>query len=291
MAVLSGTGVSATDRVLVDLSADWPIAVDCQRALAELGVAVSEDVARFQPSVLITTPSSALRLEQAESLRIVMVTGEPGGSIGACRRLIEGRGGARCVDVYALHELGVVGWSCPEQSDCLHLDDHALRLDVLEADSEHGVRTGDLGELVVSLSEDPTNRLRTGDLVRLSRAECACRLSSAWAVGGVLGRVSERLRVRGCDLLPSTVEQVVRRHPGVGDFRLRVYRRRGSDSAVAVELEPQDMIATEGDRSRVAAEVSQDLRRSLGLRLAVDVVPPGSIDHDAYGRVRRVIRA
>ena len=98
-----------------------------QRAVAELGVAVSEDVARFQPSVLITTPSSALRLEQAESLRIVMVTGEPGGSIGACRRLIEGRGGARCVDVYALHELGVVGWSCPERSDCLHLDDHALR--------------------------------------------------------------------------------------------------------------------------------------------------------------------
>jgi hypothetical protein len=92
-------------------------------------------------------------------------------------------------------------------------------------------------------------------------------------------------------LLPSTIEQIVRRHPAVVDFQLRTFEVRG-DCEVLVLVETTASIASEGDRARVAAEVSEDLRRSLGLRLHCDVLPPGSpaSELDPGRRARRLNR-
>ena len=111
------------------------------------------------------------------------------------------------------------------------------------------------------------------------------------AEGGVLGRVTERVTTRGVAILPSTIEHVVRRHPAVVDFRMHVYKRGGSYE-LAVQLEPDDAIASESDRARVAAEVCEDLRRSLGLLLQCDMVAPSRFadDQDAGRRARRLSR-
>lgn len=293
--------VTSGDRVLLMLPLESAVGSDCQMALFEIGALTAvcvgasiQDIKSFDPTTLICTPTDALRLACAGgshladgSVRLVVVTGEAGGSIGATRRAIESRWGAACLDVYALTELGVVGWGCTVRDGGIHLDDRALIIDSLPSDS-------DPVELIVTTPNDwgtPLTRFCTGDIVRLTRSECACGDSSLWLGGGVLGRVTERLAVRDHLLLPSSIEDVVRRHPAVVDFRLRVYERRGRRE-VAVALEPDDAIASESDRARVAAEVSEDLKRSIGLRLQCDVVAPGSYanDQDAGRRARRLSR-
>src|SRR5262249_8559199 len=157
-------------------------------------------------------------------------TGEPGGSLHVTRRAVEDRWGAVCLDVYALSELGAVGWGCSQRSDGIHLDGGELELAVLEPGAHQRGADGELGELVVTTPADwdsPLTRFRTGDLVRLRHDACGCGRGSAWIEGGVLGRVDELLVVRGTTLLPAMIEHVVRRHPAVIDYGLRAYTVRG----------------------------------------------------------------
>jgi phenylacetate-CoA ligase len=297
--------------VLLALPTVWSVGCDAHLALLELTAhtLVSEpislsDVLEFGPTVLLSTPSDALRLAQAAVLeqfdlgaspvRLVVVTGEPGGSLDVTRRLLEGCWGAECLDVYALSEVGVVGMGCRWRTDGIHLDEKTFDLEVLEPDTERPAGEGELGELVVTGPSDwdtHVAHLRTGDLVQLRRGTCVCGRTSARAEGGVLGRVDERLVVDGRLILPSSVEQVVRRHPALVDFELRAFTAQQQDD-VAVQLEVTEAIATEGDRARVAAEVAEDLRRSLGLRVHCDVVRPGSLSsrHTAGRRARRLSR-
>jgi phenylacetate-CoA ligase len=256
----------------------------------------------FAPTVLITTPTEALRVarQAAEqkldlteaSVQRVVVTGEPGGSIGNTRRSIEERFGAACLDVYALTEVGVVGWGCGAANG-IHLNQHDFVVEVIGLDSEREFEAGELGELVLTTRgqrSTPLERYRTGDLVRPSREPCTCGGDSIKVAGGVLGRIGEYVVVRGVEMLPSLVEHVVRRHPAVADYRLRIYQVRGG-SEISVEIEPDQAIASEGDRARVAAEIGEDLKRSFGLRLQCDVVAPGSLgDQDAGLRARRLRR-
>jgi phenylacetate-CoA ligase len=288
-AVLERGGITPRDRALVRLPSAWRAAADCQTALTELGaLTLSDDrpplavLDRFAPTVLVSEPADALRDGRTHPnladgmIRLVVLTGEPGGSIQVTRRAIEQAYHAQCLDVYALGDLGVVGWSCDARPGGIHLDDRTLSLEVVEPGTDRPVAEGELGELVVTT---PTGRVRTGDLVQLVAGACDCDRSSVWAEGGVRGRLSQRMNVRGHDLLPSTIEQIVRRHPAVADFGLRVYERRDG-CEVAVQLETDEAISTEGDRARVAAEVSEDLKRSLGIRVPCDVVAPGRIFDD-----------
>ena len=297
--------------MLLALPLNLAIGLDCQMALLDGGVLSTAtvgvsllDVTRFVPTVLITTPTDVLRLAQAAAgervdlaeapLRLVLLTGEPGASIGVTRRIIEERCGAQCMDVYGLTELGVVGWTCPSRPDGIHLVNSTLELEACEPESDRRVGDREVGELVVTVASEWSNtseRLRTGDLVRLTHECCGCTPPSTWAEGGVLGRVDERMTIRGADLLPVSIEEVVRRHPAVIDFRVRVYARR-SGTELEVQLEPDVAISSEGDRARVAAEVSEDLKRSLGVRLACDVVAPCAFadDQDAGRRARRFKR-
>jgi phenylacetate-CoA ligase len=305
--VFQANAIGPPDRVLLALPLGWAIGSDAYLALLDrevltLACAGSlEDVLDFAPTVVIASVSDALGLTYAGALqgidlsesavRLVVVTGEPGGSLPVTRRAIEGHWGAACLDVYAATELGVIGQGCSARGDSLHLNEAHLRLQVLHPDSDAPVPSGQIGELVATTPADwgtPLTNFRTGDLVRLSTSACACG-GERWAEGGVLGRVGERLLVRGTVLLPSTIEQVVRRHPAVVDFQLRSYLVRG-DCEVLVET--NRAIASEGDRARVAAEVSEDLRRSLGLLLHCDVLPPGSAasNQDSGRRARRLSR-
>ena len=301
-AVLEAADVRSIDRVLIALPAELTIGADCWSATHEIGatahgsVPVSvDDIVRWAPTVLISTPGDALRLTHAAAdqrvdladwpLKLVVVTAEPGGSISSARRRIEDRFGARCLDVYALGDAGVVGTTCSARPDSIHLDERTF---VVDCDEAVG------GELVLTTRRPRSSPLvgyRTGDVVRLSREPCGCGQSDVRAEGGILGRLSERMVVRGVELLPSRVEQIVRRHPAVSDYHLLVYEA-GGECKVSVQIEADYAIASEGDRARVAAEVAEDLKRSLGVRLACEVVAPGSLSehYDAGRRARRLSR-
>lgn len=296
---------------MLALPQTWAIGADALLALSETdalalatGALSLAELREFAPTVVIATPSDTLRLahdaghdgvDLSESpLRLVVLTGEPGGSLSTTRRVIEAGWSARCLDVYALTELGVIGWSCDQHPGGIHLDDRELVFTACLPDTDRPAPPGEVAELLVTTPADwstPLANFRTGDLLRLEHTDGSCGRSAPWAAGGVLGRARECVRMRGHDLLPSTIEQIVRRHPAVLDFRMRVYAHRG-DCEVAVELEASETIASEGDRARVAAEVAEDVKRSIGLRLHCDVLPAGSFSHDydAGRRARRLRR-
>jgi phenylacetate-CoA ligase len=210
----------------------------------------------------------------------------------SARRRIEEGLRAQCLDLYWSVELGPAGWQCPMLQDGLHLNEDAFIVEAIDPQTGDEAPHGTLGELVVtSLGRIgmPLVRYRSGDLVRL-RPSGGCGCGLAVAEGGILGRHADLLTVRGVQVIPSSLENVVRRHPAVTDFRIERYDMRGH-SELAIKLQPDAAIASEGDRARVAAEVAADIRRSLGVLLQCEAVPPGSLeDYADSGRRARMFR-
>jgi phenylacetate-CoA ligase len=150
-----------------------------------------------------------------------------------------------------MRELGPVGWQCPTLDRGVHL------MEPIKVDAS--------------------------DVVEAVDAPCQCGRNAVV----VRGRKSDLVTVRGVDILPSTIENIVRRHPAITEYRLDAYHVRG-EVELAIEIEPAEAVATEGDRARVAAEVAEDLKRSVGLRLQCEAVPVGSLPRDDP-RPRRVV--
>jgi phenylacetate-CoA ligase len=96
-------------------------------------------------------------------------------------------------------------------------------------------------------------------------------------VGGVLGRTDDMLIIRGVNVFPSAIEDIVRGFPEVDEFRLTV-GRRGSLDYLGLEIE---------DRRAAPERVAEELKRRLGLRVEVTLVPAGSLPR-FEGKGRRV---
>jgi phenylacetate-CoA ligase len=132
-------------------------------------------------------------------------------------------------------------------------------------------RPGEDGELVVTnlgRTGSPLIRYRTGDVVRADPEPCPCGRSWLRLVGGVRGRTDDMLYVRGNNLYPSSIEAVVRRFPGVSEFRI-VVERHGPLADLRVEVEAADPTLPEA--------VARAVRDELLFRVAVVAVPPGTL--------------
>lgn len=250
------------------------------RAILDLGV-----------NVLLCTPTYALRLAEtarelgldlgASALHTTIHAGEPGASIPATRDAIEAAFGARCVDHSGMTELGPTGFSCHLQ-DGLHLIETEFIFEVLDPDTGRVAEEGE-GELVATnLGRwgSPLIRYRTGDRVDLRRVECPCGSPFPKLLGGIRGRVDDMLTVRGTNLFPAQVEDVVRRHPEVVEFRLEHRRQRHMDEVTLV-IECSDGASP---AERLAAEI----RSVLGVRLDVRQVAPGTLPR-AELKARRLV--
>ena len=114
-------------------------------------------------------------------MRVLIVAGEPGGSIPSTRERIEQGWGARVIDHHGLTEVGPISFECWESPGALHLNEAEYICEVLEPGSERAVADGERGELVITnlgRSASPLIRYRTGDVVvrRRGRARAAARL-------------------------------------------------------------------------------------------------------------------
>lgn len=237
-----------------------------------------ELIRRTRATVLFCTPSYALRLaEVAQEHRIdpasldvrrIIVAGEPGGSVPALRRRVESAWNARLIDHAGASEIGP--WGCGD------LDGRGLF--VLESEffaefrslaSGGAAEDGELAELVVtSLGRfgSPVIRYRTGDMVR-PRFTAAGENRFTLLEGGVLGRADDMLIVRGVNIFPSSVEQILRAFPEIVEFRV-IILKQGSLDALLVEIE---------DRLNDAERVAREMQLRLGLKVDVRCVPLGSL--------------
>lgn len=237
-------------------------------------------------TVLVCTPSYALRLAEVArgagtetaslGVRATIHAGEPGASIPSTRRRIEAAWNARCIDHTGLTEVGATGFTCT--AGALHLNESEFVAEVRDPAAGTIVPSGE-GELILTnLGRDgsPVIRYRTGDRVRLVTAPCACGRTFARLDGGVLGRVDDMIVVRGMNVFPSAIEEVVRRYDCVDEFRVEV-RRRAEMGELRVVVEIDD---AKWDADRIAAtldELSEALRLACGIRIETAAVGAGSL--------------
>jgi phenylacetate-CoA ligase len=234
-------------------------------------------------TAVLCTPTYALHLGEVaraegidlagSAVRMLIVAGEPGGSIPATRQRIEAAWGARVFDHTGLTEVGSLGVECPENPLGVHLLETECVAQVIDPSTGKPVGGGQAGELVLTnLGRwgSPLIRYRTGDLVRPDPRPCPCGRSFVRLQGGVLGRTDDMIHVRGNNLYPSALEAVIRRFPEVSEYRVRV-DQSGPLASVRIEVEP----ATPG--TEIADRVSRAVRDELLFRAEVLAVAPGSL--------------
>jgi phenylacetate-CoA ligase len=241
-------------------------------------------------TVLCCTPTYALRLAEVAaaeqslggrpldecSVRVIIVAGEPGGSIPATRDLIQTSWGARVIDHHGLTETGPASFECWDRPGGLHLLESEFIAEVIDPVTTAPVPDGQPGELVLTnlgRAGSPVIRYRTGDLVARRLGRCVCGRTLAWLEGGILSRADDMVAVRGVNVYPAAIEAVIRQFPQVVEFRSTV-QYGGAMRTLAIEIE---LMAGGPEDQQVATHVAQAIREALGLTVPVRVVEPGRL--------------
>lgn len=254
-----------------------------------------------RPTVVCCTPTYALRLAEVAAsggqgrppsesgVRLVIVAGEPGGSIPATRERIARSWGARVIDHHGLTEVGPVSFECLDAPGFLHLNEPRFLCEVLDPANGRPVPDGQIGELVITTlgrTASPVLRYRTGDHVKRVTDRCPCGRTLARLEGGILARGDDMINVRGVNVFPSAIEAIVRRFDQIGEFRSTVSAARVL-RALSVEIE---LLPAAGDGQAIALALAQQLRESLGLSVPVQVVEPGSLPRFEMKARRFIVR-
>lgn len=231
-------------------------------------------------SVLVCTPTYALHLAEVanqESLNIadsnVQVTihaGEPGASIPSTKERIESAWGARCFDHAGATEVGAWGFECQAQGG-IHVNESEFICEVI--DPATGKRA-DEGELIMTNLGRvgmPVIRYRTGDRVKITKDACACGRTYIKFENGVIGRVDDVMIIRGVNVFPSAIENIVRRFPEVGEFAVDVFRRGELDD-MDIRVEVQG-----SEPESITTAIAKEIHNGLGLRLSVKPVSFGTL--------------
>jgi phenylacetate-CoA ligase len=237
-----------------------------------------EMIRRSQASVLFCTPSYALRLAEVAAenqidpadldVRRIIVAGEPGGSVASVRERIEATWNAKLVDHAGASEIGPWGFGDLEGRG-LWINESEFIAEFLSLETGDPAADGELAELILtSLGRlgSPVIRYRTGDVVR-PRHQVSGDCQFVHLEGGVLGRTDDMLIVRGVNVFPSSLEQIVRAFPEVVEYRVTV-ERDGTMDLIVAEVE---------DRLHDPQRIRRELKLRLGLNVEVRCVPVGTL--------------
>lgn len=207
------------------------------------------------------------------------------------REAIETRLGATGIENYGLSELigPGVAVECHEAQDGLHIWEDHFYPEIIDPDTGEVLPEGEEGELVLtSLSKEalPILRYRTGDMTSLTAEPCQCGRTMV-RMDGVTGRVDDLLIVRGVNLYPSQIEDVVLEFDAVApQYRIDIYREEQLDR---MELTVELTEAFEGDRGSLREAIVERLQNALAFRPdELDLCEYGSIERTEVGKVKRV---
>jgi len=239
-------------------------------------------------TVLCCTPTYAIRLAEvaaeesidlaSSKLRTLIVAGEPGGSVPATRAHISKLWhGARVVDHHGMTEIGPVTYGCPKRPCVLHVIEDSYIAEVIDPLTGHLVPRGATGELVLTnlgRLGSPLIRYRTSDIVQAAPEErCECGARDLALNGGILGRTDDMLVVRGVNVYPSAVENIVRGFDAVGEYRVEIQNHRTlPELTIQVEAAP-----SHAHDATLTHRLEAALTQAFALRIPVALVPQGSL--------------
>ena len=201
--------------------------------------------------------------------------GEPGASLPNVRRAIEQAWGVTCFDHAGATEAGAWAFDCEARTGAIHLNEAEFIFEVIDAESGEPVEEGSRGELVISnlgRAAMPVLRYRTGDVVEVTTEPCPCGRGFARIKGGVLGRCDDMLIVRGVNLYPSAIDNLIRSLPQVAEYQVAVRRVEGMDDLV-IRCETANTAPVE----ETARSVMDAFRRQFGIRVTVEHAVAGSL--------------
>jgi phenylacetate-CoA ligase len=246
-----------------------------------------ELIRNLKATVICCTPTYALWLAEIAAndepaqgplsetdVRVLIVAGEPGGSIPSTRERIEQAWGARVIDHHGLTETGPLSFECWENPGFLHLNEAEFICEVLDSGGSR-VPDGKRGELVVTnlgRTSSPVVRYKTGDIVVKRSGTCICGRTWARLEGGILSRADDMVNIRGVNVYPTSVESVVRAIPEIIEFRSTV-SQSGAMRTLSLEIE----IVAGGDSGAASAKLVKQLRSALGLTVPVRIVEKGTL--------------
>ena len=229
-------------------------------------------------TILLCTPTYALHMAEVAAenqidvaslgVRRIIVAGEPGGSIPAIRERIETSWNAKLIDHAGASEVGPWGYADAKQLG-LHIIESEFIAEFLSVETGAPAGEGELSELVITTlgrTGCPVIRYRTGDLVRPTW-NTDSENNFVLLEGGVLGRSDDMMIIRGVNIFPSSVEQILRSFPEIIEYRMTAHRV-GEMDALSVQIE---------DRLNAPERVSKELKLRLGLSVDVSLVEMGSL--------------
>lgn len=200
--------------------------------------------------------------------------------------------GVRATNIYGLTEIigpGVAS-ECVDAQAGMHLQEDHFLAEILDPETHAPVPEGTLGELVLTtLTREamPVLRYRTGDLTSMTREPCRCGRTTA-RIDWLTGRVDDMLVIRGVNVFPTAVEEVLLGFPELSaNYRIIVERPAGALDEMLVEVEYHEGVGV--DFTALARRVTERLNETLLVTVQARVIAPHTIERVEVGKAKRVI--
>ncbi len=250
----------------------------------------------FKPDIIVVTPSYMMTMldemerqgvdPAATSLKVGIFGAEPWTE--EMRREMEQKLDMHAVDIYGLSEVIGPGVACEtvETKDGLHVWEDHFYPEIIDPESGEVLPDGETGELVfTSLTKEafPVVRYRTRDLTRLLPGTAR----SFRRIEKITGRSDDMIILRGVNLFPSQIEEILLTIPGLtAQYQLTLRKKGRMDTLdVAVEARPQ---VSEVDRETLAKQVKGRIKDVIGVSVGVGVLPPNSVTR-SEGKAKRIV--
>jgi phenylacetate-CoA ligase len=250
----------------------------------------------LRPEIIMVTPSYMLTLldefehqgidPRESSLRIGIFGAEPWTE--QMRREIEARAGLHAVDIYGLSEVigPGVAQECVESKDGLHVWEDHFYPEIVDPDTGAALPEGERGELVfTSLTKEalPIVRYRTRDLTRLLPGTARAPMRR---MEKVTGRCDDMIILRGVNVFPSQIEEIVLRTPGVSPHFQLELTRQGRMDRLTVRAEARPGVDA-AQRETAAPAIAAAVKDGIGVTVDVAIVEPDTLER-SVGKLQRV---
>ncbi len=260
--------------------------------MEDFGVTAIAGTPSYTLVVAETASGEGIDLHTRMKVRVGFFGAEPWTE--GMRREIEERFGLEAFDIYGLTEVIGPGVAAEcSQHQGLHVNEDHFYPEVIDPESGKRLQDGEVGELVFTcLTREalPLLRYRTRDRVALIHDACPCGRTSV-RMQRVQGRTDDMLIVRGVNIFPTQIEQVLLSHPGLtSNYQIVVDRQRDQLDELEVRVEVDEVLHRDKGETigALQAMVTEDLRQALGLHAHVLIVEPYHLPR-SEGKVKRVV--